>query len=657
MSRKDRKGKSSNTSSIGSISDRRIYFFIFAFCFLLYGNTIKNGFSLDDEYVSRNHDQVKKGVKGIPEIFSTYYTAGSNTTHLYGYRPITKATYAIEYSIFGENPHVSHFINIIIYALIGVLIFRMLKKWLNNFNIALPVLITLLFLAHPIHTEVVASIKNRDVLLTFLGTFIMIYFSLRYIELNKYTDLLLSIFFSTLAFLSKPETAPAAAIIPFIVYYFTNASVKKGIGVAVLLTGLGILVHLVISVNLPSVGRPENTMEFHDNPLYFIKDWPIRLGVAFNSLYYYLRMLIVHYPLLYFYGYNTVPIETIFNVVPVLSLSIHLGIAAFAFLNLKKKSIPSFGIIWYLVYVSIIANILIPAAGIVAERFIFGASFGFCMVLAFYLLKISKVRFESASKIFSGNPLFFLLSGIILLLFTGQTISRNNDWKDQLTLFRHDIQYLDNSVKAHETLGASLMKESNFAESQEERARIIAEAIEHYKRTLEIYPNFAMGNNNLGTFYANLYNDCEKAIPLFIKAIEVDSAFGEAMINLGLCYTRQSKIDDAISMLERGVKIERGKFMISYTTLMALYFEKGNSEKAIRLFEEVVKYFPNSEVPYREMGNQYMAKKDTVEATKYFALSLKIKADPELSDFISNYFYRKGDTLRGKEYRIQKNRQ
>ncbi|MBI2271164.1 MAG: glycosyltransferase family 39 protein [Bacteroidetes bacterium] len=654
MSKKERKDKSSNTSSAGSISDRKLYFFIFAFSFLLYGNTIKNGFSLDDEYVSRNHDQVKKGISGIAEIFSTYYTAGSNTTHLYGYRPITKATYAIEYSLFGENPHVSHFINIIIYALIGVVIFRMLKKWLTNYNIVFPFLITLLFLSHPIHTEVVASIKNRDVLLTFLGSFIMIYFSLRYIELNKFTYLLLSILFAVFAFLSKPETAPAAVIIPFVVYFFTNSSVKKGIWIALLLTGLGILVHLMISVNLPYLGRPENTMEFHDNPLYFIKDWSIRLGVAFNSLYYYLRMLIVHYPLLYFYGYNTIPIESVFNVVPLLSLFIHLSMAVFAFLNLRKKSILSFGIIWYLVYVSIIANILIPAAGIVAERFIFGASFGFCIILAYFLLKFSKVHFESVSKRFSGNPTFVFLSGIILLLFTWQTISRNNDWKDQLTLFRHDIQYLDNSVKAHETLGASLMKESNFAKSEEERARIVAEAIGHYKRTLEIYPDFAMGNNNLGTFYANLYNDCENAIPLFIKAIEVDSSFGEAMINLGLCYTRQSRIDDAISMLERGITIERGKFMISYTTLIALYFEKGNSEKGIRLFEEAVKFFPDSEVPYREMGNQYIAKGDTLESVKYFGLSLKIKGDSQLSDFVSNYFYRKGDTLRGKAYQIQK---
>lgn len=255
----------------------------------------------------------------------------------------------------------------------------------------------------------------------------------------------------------------------------------------------------------------------------------------------------------------------------------------------------------------------------------------------------------------SGNPTLVILTGVIFLWFTGQTISRNNDWKDQLTLFRHDIKYLDNSVKAHETLGAVLMKESNFAGSEEERARIVAEAIEHYKRTLEIYPDFAMGANNLGTFYANLYNDCEKAIPLFIKAMQIDTAFGEAMINLDLCYTKQSKTDDAIRMLVNGIRIERGKFLITYTTLMSLYFKKDDYVNARKVFDEAVKYFPASEVPYREMGNQYMDKRDTAEAVRYFIPSLKLKADPQLSNSISAYFYMKGDTLRGKEFKVNVN--
>lgn len=632
-------------------TDRKIYLFIFAFCFLLYGNTIKNNFSLDDEYVSRNHEQIKKGFGGIPEIFTTYYTSGSNTTHLYGYRPITKLTYAIEYAFFGENPHVSHFFNIIIYAFIGILLFALLKKWLQNYNIVLPLLTTFLFLSHPIHTEVVASIKNRDVLLSFLGTLLMFVYVLKYLETNRIFDLLWAICYAVLAYLSKPETQPSIFIIPVIVYFFTNLSVKKSIWVALLILGIGLLIYFITVWNLPSVNRPASNMEYHDNPLFFIRDWKFVLGLAFNSLFMYLCMLTIHYPLLYFYGYNTIPLESIFSFMPMLSLLIYVGMAVFSFFNFKNKNVASFGIIWLLLYVSIIANILTPAAGIVAERFIFAGSLGFCILFAYVLLKVSKVNFRSTSKRVSGNSTLVIFSGIVFLWFTGQVISRNNDWKDQLTLFRHDIKHLDNSVKAHEMLGAALMKESGFALTDPSQAGVVAEAIEHYKRTIEIYPDFAMGHNNLGTFYANLYNDCDKAIPHFIKALQVDTAYGEAMINLGLCYTRQSKTDDAIKMLSNGVRIEKGKFLISYTTLMALYFEKNDLQNAKKIFDEATSYFPTSEVPYREFGNQYIQKRDTTEAVKYFTASLKFKEDPQLRNFIFGYYKAKKDTLRANEFK------
>lgn len=646
MGKKESKSKSSVISSVGSLSNRRIYIFIFAFCFLLYGNSIKNGFSLDDEFVSYNHQQVKKGLRGIPEIFASYYTSGAQTHKLYGYRPIAKATFAIEYSIFGENPHASHFFNIVIYAFIGVVIFKSLKKWLENYNIVLPLLITMLFLAHPVHSEVVVSIKNREVLLAFLGSFMMFHFAIRYIEYNKIRDIAWANFFGIFAFLSKPETAPAIFFIPFLSYFFTNASVKRGILVPMIpwaiTAGFVTILHFA---GVPIFGRDASIMEYFDNPLYFTGDWSIRLGVAFNSLFYYLRMLIVHYPLVYFYGYNMIPVESFFSFGPVLSFIIYLGMGVFAIWNLKRKYLPALGITWYLIHIALFANIVVPAAGIVAERFVFAGSFGFCIVAAYYLLKISKVNFETPSKGLAMNSTLAMISGVIFVLFAGQTIARNNDWKDKLTLFRHDIRHLDNSVKAHEILATSLMNERNYAKTEEERWQLTEEAVLHYKRALEIYPDFAMANNNLGIIYANLYNDCEKAIHLYLKAVQVDSSFAEAMINLGFCYSRNAKTDEAIKMFEEGIRVGKEKFIRSYTALIALYFEKNEIEKANRLFQEAVKYFPDSELPYVEMGNQFIARRDSLKAVKYFEGAVRIKPDPRLADFVSNY-YKRGDTLR-----------
>ena len=162
---------------------KNMLFFVLL-CFLLYGKGIGNEYSMDDEFVTKNNIQVQKGFKGIPEIFNSTYVV-DNQKSSYEYRPIVKAVYAVEYQFFGFRPHISHFINILFYAISIALLYAILLKLLINYNRILPFLITLLFLIHPLHSEVVLSLKNRDVILSLIGCLLALKFYLRFVEKNK----------------------------------------------------------------------------------------------------------------------------------------------------------------------------------------------------------------------------------------------------------------------------------------------------------------------------------------------------------------------------------------------------------------------------------------------------------------------------------------
>ena len=99
---------------------------ILLFSFILYGNTIRNKYSMDDDFVTYNNPAIQKGIKAIPEIFTSFYSEKEG--YKYGYRPVVKSTFAIEHQLFGQNPHISHFINILLYAFICILLFFILKK-------------------------------------------------------------------------------------------------------------------------------------------------------------------------------------------------------------------------------------------------------------------------------------------------------------------------------------------------------------------------------------------------------------------------------------------------------------------------------------------------------------------------------------------------
>src|ERR1043166_4087249 len=79
--------------------DRRIILFLLLGCFMLYGKSIRNDFSMDDEFVIRNNKQVQKGIKAIPDIFRTTYVV-DNQKASYEYRTLVKVSFAIESQFF-----------------------------------------------------------------------------------------------------------------------------------------------------------------------------------------------------------------------------------------------------------------------------------------------------------------------------------------------------------------------------------------------------------------------------------------------------------------------------------------------------------------------------------------------------------------------------
>lgn len=173
---------------------------IAVFVFVIYGNTINHGYNFDDEYVILNQ-QVQQGIKAIPDIFTSRYFTSEDQS--YGYRPITKITFAIEYSFFGLNPKISHLINVLLYGLTGVFIFNFLVKNFSAYPKWFWLFLVILFLSHPLHTEAVNSLKNREELLSFLFGIIAIYYVFTYSNTHIVIQLAFAIIAILVSILSK----------------------------------------------------------------------------------------------------------------------------------------------------------------------------------------------------------------------------------------------------------------------------------------------------------------------------------------------------------------------------------------------------------------------------------------------------------------------
>ena len=200
---------------------KKLLIFIALFSFLLYANAISNGYNLDDELVTIHHRLTSKGISAIPEIFTSPYYE-DNAGNAYEYRPVTLATFALEHQLFGDNAHINHFINVLIYVLTSVILFLTLLKLFDNYNYLLPFVTTLLFVAHPLHTETVAGIKNRDELLSLLGGILSLYYALKFSGKGKLKYYFLFFLFFVFGLLSKKSIIPFALLIPATLLLFNK---------------------------------------------------------------------------------------------------------------------------------------------------------------------------------------------------------------------------------------------------------------------------------------------------------------------------------------------------------------------------------------------------------------------------------------------------
>ncbi|HPS83605.1 MAG TPA: hypothetical protein PLA88_04770, partial [Bacteroidales bacterium] len=109
------------------MSQKVQYLVIALLSVLLYANTIGNRYSLDDDYVIYKNENVQQGFfKTVSEIVTTHYSVTEKSK--FEYRPVVKITFAAEYAIWGNNPHLSHIINLLLFVLTVLLLFKILAR-------------------------------------------------------------------------------------------------------------------------------------------------------------------------------------------------------------------------------------------------------------------------------------------------------------------------------------------------------------------------------------------------------------------------------------------------------------------------------------------------------------------------------------------------
>ena len=520
------------------------------FTFIIYGNSIMHDYALDDDIITRHNVFVQQGMQGIGHIFSKGFLYGFNGANDQSYRPVTLTSIAIEKQFFGNNPHVHHFFNVFWYAVTAIFLFLTLTKIFRKYNYVVPLLITLLFIAHPVHTEVVANIKSRDEILSFMFCIMALYFSLQHYCYNKpgyYAYLSWAFFF--IAVLSKETVLTYAVIIPMVYYFFTDFKLKKILILAipfVLLVGL----YMIIRGHVLSSFTFDEQMQVINNSLMAAKTPADRLATTILILGKYIWLLFVPYTLSYDYSYAQIPVVSFSNPETLLCVAIYLGLTGYALLGLKRKDPVAFGILYYLITMFLVSNLVIKIGSTMAERFLYTSSLGFCVAMGFLIMKLLKVKTDSLRPKLTT---LYTVAGIILFVYSVRTIDRNSDWKNNFTLFEADMAASSNSARAHQSLAITYTDTAINSADPVAKAKFFNEAIIHYNAALKILPTYTDALYNMGWNYYSMGN-YDSAAVAFEKCIKVAPTYVLAYQDLGVIYFNRRDFYKAISIFRSGLK-------------------------------------------------------------------------------------------------------
>jgi hypothetical protein len=398
---------------------------LFSFAFVLYGSSIGFDYTLDDAIVINQNQFTKKGLSGIGDILTkdTFHGFfGENKQLVSGgrYRPLSVVTFAIEYAFFAENPAVSHFINVLLYGLTGVLLFLFLSllfpdedeepaKWLN-----VPFVASLLFVAHPLHTEVVANIKGRDEIMCFLGLLGALILLWKYVQSKKVWALLLGLICFFAALLSKENAITFLAVIPLCLFFFTKESAKR---ITLLTLPFIALAGLFWLMRGHFTGGSMNmeVKEILNNPFLYMTTSEKYATITY-TLGKYLWLLAIPSTLVHDYYYNQIPAMHWSDISVTLSIVLYTGIAFVAIKGMRNKGIAAFGAAFFIITLSIVSNLFFPIGTTMSERFLYISSLAFCLVAAYYLVKYS----QHAKR----NWLIPVLA-LVLTLYSFKTITRS----------------------------------------------------------------------------------------------------------------------------------------------------------------------------------------------------------------------------------------
>ena len=508
-------------------------------------------------------------------------------------------------------------------------LFSLLLKLFKSYSSIFIACIVLLYATHPIHTEVVSSVKGRDELLAALFGFLawktLIDFNTE--NIVNYKKLIFGSLFFLLSCLSKESGIVFLALIPLWNFMVLDKSIKNN-----LILTLPLLFSAIFYLGARHITSVDGIIVRDVPELTNILNATHSIGELTATkvaiLFYYVKLLVMPWPLVWDYSFNQIPVANWSSALPWVSGLIYLFLIGFSLFQWKKNPIVSFFILFFLISILPTSNLLFTTGCTMGERFLFVPSLAFAVLLTYTLayflnksdVKNLNVKSSNVVKIIAG----------ITILFSGMTVARSNDWKNNFTLFESSVKASPNSARTHYSLASEYLSLSNKSSDLNQRRDYLQKAIEHFERSLTILPGNFQTLYNTGLCYS-LNGDTSKAIEAYRKAIQMNNIYTNAMNNLAVIYEGQKQYDSAFYYYQMAYKISPNEKSLRQN-ISNLFYNKGlqasfnnNKNLAIEEYRKSIEYGPENVMAINNIASLHAGNNQLDSCLYYLKMGYSIE--------------------------------
>lgn len=579
---------------------------LLALLFIVYSNTLDNGFVWDDIALIANNARVHS-LRYVPSHFTVSFfdqPDGPPEGKQYPYwRPLTLLSLSLDYAAWGNNPFGYHLTNLLLHALNAVLVLLIFRRIPATRRLAF--IGALIFALHPLQTTPVAYISGRTYLLAAAFFLCACVLFLRRITTKNAgaactAGMALCVALSLMA-TEMVFTAPLLLLLLAAMAYmpFAHRSIEAAIAAAAAVAGYVICRS---SLNLPMTGWLAST------GLLSVR----RLLAVAESLMLYGRLVLLPVGL---HMERFLDLPQASDPLALCCAAAALLIAAAAAYGVRRRNLQAYLLCWSLLALLPASNIIPIYPDIAARQIFLGEHFLYLPLVA--LSMIGAMAWRAATDQMSRWPSLIRSAGVAALALLGTlTYAHNEYWKDEATLYSLTLKRYPDSVRMCTNLAIVYAREGRFDESLSllqgvakrnplsdlTHCRLAAVyykmakldlAYEELTRALAINPRSAAALDGLGMI-DRAGGRIDSAIAYYKKAIDASPLYLTPRLNLAAAYMDQGKAELALRALRDAVAIDPDSIE-ARTRLATIYEKQGRAEEAAAQYRILFARHPECE--------------------------------------------------------------